>query len=950
MRLTILIIVVFFAVVQEVLAQVVTLDPTFPKQTDTVTITYDATLGNGALEGQSTVYAHMGVITSESNSPSDWKYVVGEWGTDDSDVLMTSIGNNKFIKTYDIADFHGIPAGEIVLQLAFVFRNADGSVVGRSDNGGDIFVDLFQGSYAAAIINPTQDYLVVENGDTIYMKSSASAMSEIKVFVDGNLFDSISNAQDLNTEIPVDDFGAGKYWVSMESNSGTEILKDSFYFVYPGTPFEQDPPAGIDEGINYIGDSSVTLNLYAPFKDYVFVLGDFSDWELDTQYLMNKSEDGDHFWISLNGLDPNKEYRFQYQVEEQLRIADIYSEKILDPWNDPEVINEGVYPNLTPYPSGQTNDPVSVFYINKPEYSWDTTINYQKPEKEKLIIYETLLRDFLDDHSYKGLKDTLDYLQKLGVNAIQLMPINEFEGNDSWGYNPSFYFAPDKYYGPDYELKALVEECHRRDMAVILDIALNHSFGQNPQVRMYFDPAAGSFGQPTGENPWFNPIAKHDFNVGYDYNHESLKTQEFVDKVLAYWVNEYQIDGYRMDLSKGFTQVNSLGDVGFWGQRDASRIAIWERIRDELLQVDSSTYIILEHFADNTEEQELSAKGFMLWGNCNHVYNEATMGFSGNLSCINYQDRSWTSPHLVGYMESHDEERLMYKNLNFSRFNDDYTIRELDTALKRVELAANFFLTLPGPKMIWQFGELGFDYSINRCVDGTISNDCRLSRKPIVWDYYENEKRKRLFNVFSELNRLRKEYNVFHTSDYSIDANSAMKKIILNGAEMDVVVLGNFSIEDEEITPKFTQTGTWYEFYTQDSIIVEDVDEPLLMARGEYRLYSTQKINGIFNDEPPKIQPPEVPVELPDFIVYPNPFSDETSIQFNNDTEREVDVEILDLLGKKIRDIRVSKRGKQEVIWDGTNSIKQRVPNGQYIVRVVKFNNVQEFKILLIDE
>ncbi|MEQ9147087.1 MAG: DUF4961 domain-containing protein, partial [Cytophagales bacterium] len=127
MRLTILIIVVFFAVVQEVLAQVVTLDPTFPKQTDTVTITYDATLGNGALEGQSTVYAHMGVITSESNSPSDWKYVVGEWGTADSDVLMTSIGNDKFIKTYDIADFHNIPAGEIVLQLAFVFRNADGS-------------------------------------------------------------------------------------------------------------------------------------------------------------------------------------------------------------------------------------------------------------------------------------------------------------------------------------------------------------------------------------------------------------------------------------------------------------------------------------------------------------------------------------------------------------------------------------------------------------------------------------------------------------------------------------------------------------------------------------------------------------------------------------------------------------------------------------------------------
>ena len=57
------------------------------------------------------------------------------------------------------------------------------------------------------------------------------------------------------------------------------------------------------------------------------------------------------------------------------------------------------------------------------------------------------------------------------------MPFNEFEGNDSWGYNPDFYFAPDKYYGPKNTLKEFIDSCHSKGIAVIMDIALNHSFG-----------------------------------------------------------------------------------------------------------------------------------------------------------------------------------------------------------------------------------------------------------------------------------------------------------------------------------------------------------------------------------------------------------------------------------------------------------------------------------------
>src|SRR5690606_13484994 len=98
------------------------------------------------------------------------------------------------------------------------------------------------------------------------------------------------------------------------------------------------------------------------------------------------------------------------------------------------------------YPQGKTTGNVSVIQGGSTKYSWKNN-TFQRPETKDLVIYELHLRDFLGAHSYSALKDTLNYLSRLGVNAIELMPVKEFEGNSSWGYNPSFFFAADKYYG-----------------------------------------------------------------------------------------------------------------------------------------------------------------------------------------------------------------------------------------------------------------------------------------------------------------------------------------------------------------------------------------------------------------------------------------------------------------------------------------------------------------------
>src|SRR5687768_915293 len=264
---------------------------------------------------------------------------------------------------------------------------------------------------------------------------------------------------------------------------------------------------------------------------------------------MNKTPDGNYWWIRISGLTPGAEYAFQYLVDGVLKIADPYAEKILDPAND-ATIPAATYPGLLTYPVGQSGI-VSVLQTAAPAYNWQVN-NFTRPDKRGLIIYELLLRDFLAAHDWKTLRDTLGYLKNLGVNAIEIMPFNEFEGNLSWGYNPDFYFAPDKYYGPKNTLKRFIDSAHSKGIAVVMDIALNHTYGSSPMVQLYFDAANN---RPAANNPWYNPTPRHAFNVGYDMNHESLATRYFVSRVTQHWLQEYKIDGFRFDLSKGFTQT-----------------------------------------------------------------------------------------------------------------------------------------------------------------------------------------------------------------------------------------------------------------------------------------------------------------------------------------------------------------------------------------------------------
>lgn len=917
--------------------QILTSDPLFPTQDDAITIYYNTTSGNGALAGFTPpLFAHTGVITNLSTSNSDWRHVQGNWGTSDGNVLLTYVSPNLYSFTIpNLSTYYGLQAGETVSRLMFVFRNTSGSTVGRNADGSDIYLELYPSGFNAAIIQPGLTSQVVTANTEVAVQCASNQNATITLTVNGQQVAQQTNTQSLNYTFSSAE--SGQFDLEMTADNGTEVRTETTRIIVAPTPEPVNPPAGSRDGITIAADGRVTFQLYAPGKDYVFLIGDFNDWQLDINYLMNRNVAGDTYWMELTGLNPNTEYRFQYYIDDiGMRIADPYSEKVLDMWNDPW-IPETTYPNLIDYPTGLTTEPVSTFKINDTPFTW-TDQAYVRPPQNRLVVYELLVRDFLQERSWDVLRDTLDYLENLGVRAVQLMPFNEFEGNDSWGYNPSFFFAPDKAYGTKNALKAFINECHMRGIAVIQDIALNHSFGQNPMVRMYFDPEAGEFGQPTPESPWFNPVARHPFNVGYDFNHESARTRTFCKRVLEYWIEEFHIDGYRLDLSKGFTQVNSGNNIAAWNAYDQSRINILTDYYSHIQSVENGAYVILEHLGVNSEETVLSNNGMMLWGKMTTEYEQAAMGYSSNsdLSWGNYQARGWADQHLVSYAESHDEERVMYKCLNFGNSAGGYDTQDLNTALKRAELVHTFLIPIPGPKMIWQFGEIGYDYSINYCPNnGSINESCRVDAKPVRWDYMENANRLYLYKVVSALNNLKKTQPVFSTTNFTANLGGFGKRLILNHASMNAVVNGNFDVVGLNMVPGFQHTGTWYDYFSNTTIEVTDLNASFYYAPGEYRLYTDQPL------EAPDLSTSVEEVMnffKKDMVVYPNPTEDQVTLAFQVTQAGKVQVTIYDLTGRVVMQ-ETPKNCGVGIHSMVLNMRESGLTNGTYLVNVVSEGN-----------
>ena len=549
-----------------------------------------------------------------------------------------------------------------------------------------------------------------------------------------------------------------------------------------------------------------------------------------------------------------------------VKTADPFSTLVLSPFDD-QWIPSATYPNLPAYPAGQERE-VTYFKTGQAAYNWQVT-NFAKPKKEDLVVYEVLIRDFDADRNFQDLIDKIDYFRNLNINAIQLMPVMEFEGNESWGYNTAFHMALDKFYGNEDKFREFVDLCHKNGIAVILDVALNHAFGRNPLVRMWMKDADGDgWGDPAADNPYFNEFATHSYSVGSDFNHQQERTQNYVKRVVRHWVENFKIDGFRWDLTKGFTQ-NCIGSESCTNQYQQDRVDVLKEYADYSWSLDPTHYVIFEHLGADSEEQqwanyrinETPSKGVMMWGEMTYAYSQLIMGYStgADITRMGHNAHGFTTKRLLGYPESHDKERLMYSAMNYGNSAGTTPLNNLNNALARMPAIGATSLLVPGPKMIWHFAELGMQQSIYTCANGTVNTeadivpgDCKLDTKPQpqwVNNWPAVAQRAQIYNDWSKMIEMKVNEPVFEGS-YAIspDGNNIRQRIYvwddaLPGSQLkNVVILANFSVAAQNINPNVPYAGTWYTLMDNTSLNVTSASQttPIHLPAGAYRIFGNQ--------------------------------------------------------------------------------------------------------------
>lgn len=721
--------------------------------------------------------------------------------------------------------------------------------------------------------------------------------------------------------------------------------------VNPGV-ISQALPATLEDGINYNTSdvTKATLVLNAPGKDFVYVAGSFNNWQPNTSYAMRKDPSTGKFWLELTGLTSGTQYTYQYWVIDQtpttnspvlVKTADPYSTLVLSPFDDP-YIPATSYPSLPAYPANQERE-VTVLQTGQTPYNWSSaTTNFVKPNKDNLVVYEVLIRDFDANRNFQDLINRIDYFKNLKINAIQLMPIMEFEGNESWGYNTSFHLALDKFYGTGNKFKEFVDLCHQNGIAVILDVALNHAFGRNPMVRMWMKDSDGDgWGDPAADNPYFNEFAKHSYGVGADFNHASDLTKYYTKRVVKQWVNEFKIDGFRWDLTKGFTQACSSGDDTCTNAYQADRVAVLKEYADYSWSLDNNHIVIFEHLGSDNEEQQWAnykigeGKGILMWGELTSKYAELAQGTSGDkdITRMGHVSRGFTGKRLIGYPESHDKDRILYSALTFGNGAGAFPVLgNLTNTIKRMSAIGAVSLLIPGPKMIWHFGELGNTASIFTCNNGTVNTDydaaagdCKLDTKPqLHWtnNWLADANRSVVYNNWAKMIDLKKNNQVFN-ANYAISApggnnSNVRQRIYLFGgteALSNVVILANFSVANLDVVADFPFTGTWYNLMDNSTLSVTNTAMNINIESGGFRIFGNQQALSSVDFNP-----------LLGLSLAPNPTSNYFTL-----SEAVSKVQIFSITGQLVKTFTNQPVSHQYVIED--------LNQGMYLVKVSDNDN-----------
>ena len=598
--------------------------------------------------------------------------------------------------------------------------------------------------------------------------------------------------------------------------------------------------------------------------------------------LMNKTTDGKYWWTEALLSTGNYEYIFD--IDDGKKFTDPFGREI------------GVVGSkFTVGPSGLTSD----------DYIWTST-NYSKPTLDKLVIYELSVMEYAGgffnkparEVTFKDLKILIPHFDSLGVNAIELMPINDW-GNPgksgfSWGYDLNHYFAIEPTLGTPKELKELIDEAHKKNIAVILDVVFNHQNESGPLWQI---------DQDENSNPYFkaNSDMRPNEDALYffkDMDHWTTETQEIVYESLKMWIEEYRIDGFRYDFTQGIgwdTFQPTKGILGWANKIDTLYKGKIYQIAEHLPESPALIYHsgMTSGWHDSFRDKifdEARFRNVSLSDFDNLIIGLGAFGSNDYPSTpSSYGNRN----EPVNGNVNHDEQSLIYEMTQFQGVS-------LSDAILRDKLYATFIFTSLGIPMLWEGMELGAPRGWR--VDGD-----KLNYRPVEWNLYNTQQGKEHFKYYQRLAWQRRKNPALSNGILKKLYKFENEKVLVWGFEdpntnSKVVCVANLSGSEQTIlNVPWLSSVAWYDVFDQSIFVTTNTTVPsFTIPRYSARVFSNKK-----NEELGIIVPVKKEKNIPsNFRLkqnYPNPFNPTTRINFELPVESNVEIKITDTLGRIIQ-------------------------------------------------
>ena len=555
-------------------------------------------------------------------------------------------------------------------------------------------------------------------------------------------------------------------------------------------------------------ESGTTFRVWTPFANQVFVAGKFNNWSDSTHPLTNE---GNGFWsadiedIKPSAIDATSDLQeYKYVIRNGGQIL----------WKN------------DPYARDVTNSNGNSVVVDT-NYNWQN--NFSMPTWNELILYQMHVGTFFDQDpnnstlgDFSSINARLNDLQDLGINAIQLMPVAEFPGDLSWGYNLSHPFAIESAFGTLGGFKQFIDEAHSRGIAVLMDVVYNH-FGPGDLDLWQFD---GWSQNGKGGIYFYNDSPRSDTPFGARPDYGRGEVRQYIRDNVLMWLRECRIDGLRFDAT-AFIR-NTFGNNNDPANDITDGWSLMQWINDEINARQPWKISIAEDIRGNnfiTKDTGAGGAGFDSQWSLNFFNpikdnivqaSDSARNMFAVADALYYRYNTDAFERVI-YTESHDE---VSRSLNTAERPDRYRIPEqiwrgnADSwfSRKRSTLGAAILFTAPGIPMIFQgqeFLEWG-SWSDQNPLDWN-----KKDRFSGIWDLYQTLIRLRR-NWFNNTRGLRGQHiNVHHVNNN--DKLIAYHRWENGGEGDDVIVVANFGDRSyDSYNLGFPNFGTWYVRFNSD--------------------------------------------------------------------------------------------------------------------------------------